>query len=166
MTVKGKVVKVDGKDVIVLPPSRETFAQRFAHGAGGNEAMRAAGYSESSIGHRGPSWLLKNELVAKRIEQIQDKLMSGVREDIRKELVKVPKLLGKAIEYMDKVLDGKDREGEVFVGEQHKTRIAMRILAVGEALMIAEIPKRFEVYKVSIAVMRQEAMERDHANLG
>ena len=51
-------------------------------------------------------------------------------------------------------------------GSDHKTRIAMRILAVGEALMIAEVPKRFEVYKVSIAMMSQEVKERDHARLG
>ena len=66
---------------------------------------------------------------------------------------------------MDMVLDGKDRTGKTFVGETHKTRIAMRILAVGEALMIAEVPKRFEVYKVSIAMMSQEVKERDHARL-
>ena len=165
MPQKSYVRKVDGKNVIILMPARERFAQEVGHGMDGRNAMRVAEYAEHTIRSKGPSWLLNDPLVAARIEQIQDKLMSGVKVNIRKELLKVPKLLSKSIAYMEKVLDGKDEEGESFGGDQHKTRIALRILAVGEALMIAEIPKRYEVYKVSIAMMAQQAKEDDSGDV-
>ena len=159
MPLKSRKVEVDGKDVIILSPRREAFAQHYGHGMEGPAAMLRAGYAESVVAHKGMSWMMQDELLVQRIEQIQTKLMGGIREEIRGELLRIPRLLEKAINYMEKVLDGKDIDGKKFVGEQHAVRVALRVLGVGEALMIAEIPRRLEVYRVSIVKMRQEVVD-------
>ena len=126
------------------------------------EAMRIAGYSERTIASLGATKLTGSLAVMARVKELRGEATDLVPFEMEQSLLRLPRLLDKALQRTEDIIDGRPTRVMVGKGKNAKEKLlyptpatqmraSQSVLSMTTALLVAAMPKdlRLEVRSVA-----------------
>lgn len=136
-----------------LTARQEKFAQNVAlRLMNWRDAALDAGYSEHTVNHRGPKYLLDRPEIAARIEELKKRVIHGSAAGLEEAFMQSASLVTEALS----VQAGLMRNAE---SEAVRERAARSLIELGKGLLLASRPKDSSFQEAMVALY-QEAQRR------